>query len=212
MLFLFSCRRDRLSWEDVTSLASFLGEQLSNIHLLPHPPLNISSFTDIEHELSFPETYGCVATVNYKSNTAAEWGVFIRTLTKKRKNVSSRLTKWYTLFSWAPWFLVKQNCLNLKICKIYTDRKYHLVYALNLLNFWALSSLKFKWNLLIFYGIFRYRNCLSSCFSSIYKPSSDFCFTVFRLYLIHVFHLLVLPMCLPNMLVSMMNLCVSRFH
>ena len=99
MLFLFSCRRDRLSWEDVTSLASFLGEQLSNIHLLPHPPLNISSFTDIEHELSFPETYGCVATVNYKSNTAAEWGVFIRTLTKKRKNVSSRLTKWYTLFS-----------------------------------------------------------------------------------------------------------------
>lgn len=91
---MFADLRDTLSWEDATNLASFLGEQLNHLHLLPHPPLNISSLTDIEHELSFTGTDGCGATVNYKSNTAAEWGVFLRNLTMMRKNVSSRLTKW----------------------------------------------------------------------------------------------------------------------
>ncbi|MED6155381.1 hypothetical protein PIB30_004813 [Stylosanthes scabra] len=90
---MFSCRRDTL-WEDAMNLASFLGEQLNHLHLLPHPPLNISSFTDIEHELSFTGTNSCGATFNYKSNTAAEWGFFLRRLAKMRKNVSSRLTKW----------------------------------------------------------------------------------------------------------------------
>ncbi|XP_061353382.1 lysine-specific demethylase JMJ21 isoform X2 [Gastrolobium bilobum] len=91
---MFAELRDKLSWEDTTNLAAFLGEQLRHLHLLPHPPLNISSFSDADHEFSLPETNGCIATVNYNSNTAAEWGVFTRTLTKKRKDVSSRLTKW----------------------------------------------------------------------------------------------------------------------
>ncbi|KAJ1386188.1 Protein kinase-like domain superfamily [Sesbania bispinosa] len=91
---MFAELRDRLSWEDTTSLASFLGEQLRHLHLLPHPPLNISFFSDIEHELSLSEVNGCIETFNGKANTAAEWRIFTRTLTKMRKDVSSRLTKW----------------------------------------------------------------------------------------------------------------------
>ncbi|KAE9603865.1 putative transcription factor & chromatin remodeling &Metalloenzymes JmjC family [Lupinus albus] len=91
---MFAELRDRLSWEDAKNLASFLGEQLGYLHLLPHPPLNILSFSDIEDELILPDTNGSSATVIYKSNTAAEWGVFTRTLARKRKDVSSRLTKW----------------------------------------------------------------------------------------------------------------------
>lgn len=91
---MFAELRDRLTWEDTTNLASFLGEQLCHLHLLPYPPLNISSFSDIENDLSVVEANGCIATINCKSNAAAEWGLFTRTLTKMRKDVSSRLTKW----------------------------------------------------------------------------------------------------------------------
>ncbi|XP_027364189.1 F-box protein At1g78280 isoform X2 [Abrus precatorius] len=91
---MFAELRDRLTWEDITNLASFLGEQLCHLHLLPYPPLNISYFSDIEHELSLAEANGCIATVGCKSNAAAEWEVFTRTLTKKMKGLSSRLTKW----------------------------------------------------------------------------------------------------------------------
>ncbi|TKY74386.1 F-box protein [Spatholobus suberectus] len=91
---MFADLRDRLTWEDTSNLASFLGEQLRHLHLLPYPPLNISSFSDIEHELSLAEANGCIATVNCKSNAAAEWGLFTGTLAKMRKDLSSRLTKW----------------------------------------------------------------------------------------------------------------------
>lgn len=99
-LFSFTCRRDRLSWEDITNLASFLGEQLRHIHLLQYPPLNISAFAHIEQESDLSETNGCIASITHKSNIPAEWEIFIRTLTKKRKDVTSRLTKWYNLFFW----------------------------------------------------------------------------------------------------------------
>ncbi|AES73073.2 putative transcription factor & chromatin remodeling &Metalloenzymes JmjC family [Medicago truncatula] len=91
---MFADLRDRLSWEDKTNLASFLGEQMRHLHLLPHPPLNNSFISDIERELNWSEVNGCIANVNCKSNNAAEWGIFTRILKKKRKDVSSRLTKW----------------------------------------------------------------------------------------------------------------------
>ncbi|XP_058786350.1 lysine-specific demethylase JMJ21-like isoform X2 [Vicia villosa] len=91
---MFADLRDSLSREDATNLASFLGEQLCHIHLLPHPPLNNSFISDIEHELSWSEENDCISNVNCKSNNAAEWGIITRILTKKRKDVSSRLTKW----------------------------------------------------------------------------------------------------------------------
>ncbi|CAI8599082.1 unnamed protein product [Vicia faba] len=91
---MFADLRDSLSREDTTNLASFLGEQLRHLHLLPHPPLNNSFISDIEHEISWSEENVCISNVNCKSNNAAEWGIFSRILTKKRKDVSSRLTKW----------------------------------------------------------------------------------------------------------------------
>jgi len=100
------CRRDKLTWEDAINLASFLGEQLHYLHLLSYPPPNISSFSDIDHELSLVEANGCIATVNSKSNVTAEWWLFTRTLTKMRKDVSSRLTKWYNLSFWPHDFLL----------------------------------------------------------------------------------------------------------
>ncbi|ESW08264.1 hypothetical protein PHAVU_009G032400 [Phaseolus vulgaris] len=91
---IFAELRDKLTWEDTTNLASFLGEQLNYLHLLSYPPPNISSFSDIDHELSLVGANGCIATVNSKSNVTAEWWLFTRTLTKMRKDLSSRLTKW----------------------------------------------------------------------------------------------------------------------
>ncbi|PRQ21771.1 hypothetical protein RchiOBHm_Chr7g0242931 [Rosa chinensis] len=81
--------RDTLSQEDELNLASFLGEQLRYLHLLPHPPLDISIFSDIEQESDFPFTNGGMEAVPYKSNIPAEWDIFIRTLSKKKKNVSN---------------------------------------------------------------------------------------------------------------------------
>ncbi|KAI4307418.1 hypothetical protein L6164_030610 [Bauhinia variegata] len=91
---IFAELRDILSSEDTTNLATFLGEQLRQIHLLPHPPLDFSSFSDIEQKSGLPETNGCLECIPYKSNILAEWEIFIKTLMRKRKDVSSRLTKW----------------------------------------------------------------------------------------------------------------------
>ncbi|KAJ0959938.1 hypothetical protein J5N97_000295 [Dioscorea zingiberensis] len=87
--------RDTVSREDELNLASFLGEQLRNLHLLPHPPLNISTFSDIEQGIrSSLHQLGSMDAVPNKSNIPAEWDIFIRTLSKKKKDVSSRLIKW----------------------------------------------------------------------------------------------------------------------
>ncbi|KAM1365809.1 hypothetical protein ACFX13_044784 [Malus domestica] len=86
--------RDTISLEDALNLASFLGEQLRNLHLLPQPPLSISTFSDIKPEIDMPLTNGCMEAVQDKSEVPAEWNIFIRTLIRKKKDVSSRLSKW----------------------------------------------------------------------------------------------------------------------
>ncbi|KAK4274126.1 hypothetical protein QN277_017404 [Acacia crassicarpa] len=91
---IFAELRDRLSREDVANLASFLGEKLCHIHLLPRPPLNILPFSDIEQDSGLPKINGNFASFNYKSSMVAEWEIFIGTLTRRRKDVLSRLTKW----------------------------------------------------------------------------------------------------------------------
>ncbi|XP_059460654.1 lysine-specific demethylase JMJ21 isoform X2 [Corylus avellana] len=91
---IFAQLRDSLSWEDTLSLASFLGEQLRNVHLLPLPPFNHSIFSDIELKLQLPFTNGFMEAVPINSKISAEWEIFIRTLMRKKKDVSSRLSKW----------------------------------------------------------------------------------------------------------------------
>lgn len=86
-----------MPFEDTLNLASFLGEQLCNLHLLPLPPLSISNFSDVEQEIDLPLTNGCMEAVPDKPEIPAEWNIFIRTLIRKKKDLSGRLSKWYFL-------------------------------------------------------------------------------------------------------------------
>ncbi|GMP45901.1 hypothetical protein CsSME_00014250 [Camellia sinensis var. sinensis] len=89
------CRRETLSWDDTLYLASFLGEQLRNLHLLPFPSLNASTLADAEEKMEYPCVSGSMEAVTNKLSIPAEWDFFIRTLTRRKKDVCSRLTKWY---------------------------------------------------------------------------------------------------------------------
>lgn len=73
--------------EDIQYLASFLGEQLHNLHLLPVPHLKDSTFSlgNIKFEKDASEKI-CIP---------VEWELFISTLNRKKNDVCSRLTKWY---------------------------------------------------------------------------------------------------------------------
>jgi hypothetical protein len=82
--------RDALSWEDTLNLASFLGEQLHNLHILPCPPFSRANFSNIKQDF--------VEEVPYKSDIPPEWEIFIRILSRKRKDVISRLKNWYAYF------------------------------------------------------------------------------------------------------------------
>ncbi|KAK3016296.1 hypothetical protein RJ639_007616 [Escallonia herrerae] len=83
---IFAELRDTLSFEDVLNLASFLGELLRNLHILPFPPLRKSPFVD-NHA-------GFLEDVANSISIPAEWEVYVKTLNMKKKDVSSRLTKW----------------------------------------------------------------------------------------------------------------------
>ena len=96
--FLPLCRRNTLEWEEELNLASFLGEQLRHLHLLPHPP-HSSNSSDVERDLEFHHTNGYIETAPDKSNRPAEWDIFVNTLNRKKKDLSSRLTKWYFYLS-----------------------------------------------------------------------------------------------------------------
>ncbi|CAL5385904.1 unnamed protein product [Camellia sinensis] len=90
----FAELRETLSWDDTLYLASFLGEQLRNLHLLPFPSLNASTLADAEEKMEYPCVSGSMEAVTNKLSIPAEWDFFIRTLTRRKKDVCSRLTKW----------------------------------------------------------------------------------------------------------------------
>ncbi|XAR62141.1 hypothetical protein NMG60_11016777 [Bertholletia excelsa] len=81
---IFAEIRDTLSWEDALNLASFLGEQMRSLHLLPFPSLNASSFADTEKKTECPYVNGFMETVSNKK-IPAEWEFFIRTLSRGRR-------------------------------------------------------------------------------------------------------------------------------
>ncbi|XP_047341071.1 F-box protein At1g78280 [Impatiens glandulifera] len=76
---IFADLRDTLSSKDTLNLASFLGEQLHNLHVLPCPSLHPST---LNH--SSNDTF----------NIAPEWMLFIHTLDQRKTDVSTRLKKW----------------------------------------------------------------------------------------------------------------------
>ncbi|KAL8030270.1 hypothetical protein ABFX02_14G275400 [Erythranthe guttata] len=86
------CRRDNLSSKDALNLASFLGEQLHNLHLLPVPSPSPNH--------SIPMVIGdCTESLQgngFSKNTdnPAESELFVRILNRRRSNVTKRLSEW----------------------------------------------------------------------------------------------------------------------
>ncbi|TYH18046.1 hypothetical protein ES288_A05G238900v1 [Gossypium darwinii] len=86
--------RDVLPWEDVLNLASFLGEQLRSLHMLPYPSFSNSALSDFEQNRGFSSANGMdMEFVSNESDIPVEWKIFVRTLMEKKKNVSGRLSK-----------------------------------------------------------------------------------------------------------------------
>ncbi|KAG7587480.1 F-box-like domain superfamily [Arabidopsis thaliana x Arabidopsis arenosa] len=78
---IFAQLRDDLTWNDAQTLASFLGQQLRNLHLLPYPPVTRPELLNVNG-------------VHEELNIPAEWKVFVDALCQKKKDVSSRLENW----------------------------------------------------------------------------------------------------------------------
>ncbi|CAM8946365.1 unnamed protein product [Rhodiola kirilowii] len=78
---MFAQLRDTLPGEDVLELASFLGEQLRNLHLLPCPSHTLNE-TCLDSE------------IKRDPRLPAEWELSIGTLARKKLDVSKRLTMW----------------------------------------------------------------------------------------------------------------------
>ncbi|MCD7471314.1 hypothetical protein HAX54_011650 [Datura stramonium] len=85
--------RDSISWEDALNLASFLGEQLRNLHLVPCPALNDSTLLETQQK-AVPNAHGNLEDDEDKICAPAEWNLFLRTLNRKKKDLCDRLTKW----------------------------------------------------------------------------------------------------------------------
>lgn len=92
------CRRDTLPWEDTLNLASFLGEKLHNLHIVPCPSSN-ASLLRVGEQIELPHDNRFSEIAADKIHMAAEWNLFISTLNRKRKDLSDRLTKWYEKFA-----------------------------------------------------------------------------------------------------------------
>ncbi|KAL0732014.1 hypothetical protein Bca4012_028108 [Brassica carinata] len=73
--------RDDLTLSDAQNLATFLGQQLRNLHLLPYPPVTrpeLLNGNGVHEEFKIPP----------------EWKVFVDALCQKKKDVTSRLENW----------------------------------------------------------------------------------------------------------------------
>lgn len=86
--------RDTLSWEVVLNLASFLGEQLRNLHLLPCPSLSDSTLLVDEQKKKFLHRNGYTEDFPVNISIPEELKLFSKTLNKKKEDVRSRLTNW----------------------------------------------------------------------------------------------------------------------
>ncbi|KAI3460046.1 hypothetical protein Pfo_016709 [Paulownia fortunei] len=93
---IFAELRDALSSEDALNLASFLGEQLHNLHLLPVPCLFPNdSIIMVREDFKQPShVNGFSENAADKIDRPAEWKLFVSILNRKRKNLLSRLAEW----------------------------------------------------------------------------------------------------------------------
>ncbi|KAK4489957.1 hypothetical protein RD792_000611 [Penstemon davidsonii] len=88
--------RDTLSSEDTLNLASFLGEQLRNLHLLPVPQPSHDILRRMVQENNIQLSYGNEFSDNIaeKIDNLAEWKLFLSILNRKRKDVTHHLKEW----------------------------------------------------------------------------------------------------------------------
>nr|XP_027092184.1 F-box protein At1g78280-like [Coffea arabica] len=91
---IFADLRESLSWNDMLNLATFLGEQLRNLHTLPYPSFNVSNLLVSEQRTELPLGNGFLDDTAEKTSFSPELSTYIKTLNKKKEDISSRLTKW----------------------------------------------------------------------------------------------------------------------
>ncbi|XP_073022149.1 lysine-specific demethylase JMJ21 [Primulina eburnea] len=90
---IFAELRDTLSSEEELNLASFLGEQLCNLHLLPRPSPQESMLRAREGQAQLSYGDG-LENISTHVGNPVEWKLFISIINQKRKNVHHRLTAW----------------------------------------------------------------------------------------------------------------------
>ncbi|XP_020257462.1 F-box protein At1g78280 isoform X2 [Asparagus officinalis] len=103
---IFAHIRDTLPRDDVLHLASFLGEQLRNLHLLPVPPLRYG----IKYKINDMSLIGCpngLSDVSEKPTANVfkevspkgfsippEWELIVAALSRRKENLKERLSQW----------------------------------------------------------------------------------------------------------------------
>lgn len=86
-----------MSWEEALNLASFLGEKLHNLHLLPCPALTDSTLLVNKQKTELLGGNVYMEDSPDKIGVIEELQLFIKTLNKKKEDLCSRLTKWYSI-------------------------------------------------------------------------------------------------------------------
>ncbi|XP_073140432.1 lysine-specific demethylase JMJ21 isoform X2 [Henckelia pumila] len=90
---IFAELRDTLSSEEALNLASFLGEQLCNLHLLPRPSPQEAMLRAREGQVQLSYGDG-LENISTHIGNPVEWKLFISIINQKRKDVHHRLTAW----------------------------------------------------------------------------------------------------------------------
>lgn len=91
---IFAELRDSLSWENALDLASFLGEQLRNLYILPLPQLDNLNIANFRKELDVAPSTNLMETDSLDSGDAAVWEIFLQSLNIRKKDIVSHLRKW----------------------------------------------------------------------------------------------------------------------
>lgn len=97
VLHCLICRRNELSSDDELHLASFLGKQLHDLHLLPlpHQSSNDSALMASEDCLQPSHSGGFSVNATDKMCYPVDLELFISILNRRRKDIASRLAEWY---------------------------------------------------------------------------------------------------------------------
>lgn len=90
---MFAELRESLSWENALDLASFIGEQLHNLHKLPLPRLE-NKLAYIRNELGLVPSTNVMDIDSLDNDEAAVWEIFFRGLAIRKNDIVGHLTKW----------------------------------------------------------------------------------------------------------------------